>query len=145
MRFGRYVTWSIINSTRNHHKNSRDVFQQILFINGSLDCTFNILLLLTIMLTSPLFARYVLTLHHAVHRCHVCHQSCTHDFYSVGSLLTIPLSILADRFLKNNTPSPLAFVGAACIVIGFIGLNIAEYLGIRAEKRKAVVEISEDQ
>eukprot|EP01114_Cavostelium_apophysatum_P014609 TRINITY_DN3827_c0_g1_i1.p1 TRINITY_DN3827_c0_g1~~TRINITY_DN3827_c0_g1_i1.p1 ORF type:complete len:404 (-),score=61.21 TRINITY_DN3827_c0_g1_i1:15-1226(-) len=88
----------------------------VLLANGGLDCVFNVLLLITIMLTSPLFV-------------------------SVGSLMTIPVSIIADKVIHHMTPGPLSFVGAALIVIGFIGMNVAEYFaGKRAEKRKLAAE-----
>ena len=58
----------------------------MLGINMSLDCCFNLLLLLGINMTSPLFI-------------------------SVGSLLTVPASILSDKIAHNYMFPPLAWVG----------------------------------
>ncbi len=107
----------------------------VILISSILDVFFNMLLLLAILLMSPLFV-------------------------SVGSLLTIPLSIVAgkesissaiiylfnfqcfffssllllsiDRFFHHYLLPPLAFVGGGLIVIGFLIMNISEYL---AEKK----------
>jgi len=84
-----------------------------LLSNGGLDCVFNIFLLLGIMLTSPLFI-------------------------SVGSLLTIPASIVADRIFHSFVLSPEALVGGGLIVLGFLGLNFAEYMSNRRKLKNGV-------
>jgi len=90
---------------------SKDVWE-VLSVNGALDCAFNILLLITIMLTNPLFV-------------------------SVGSLLTIPASIVADKLFRHYVPNALSFVGAGLIVLGFVGLNLAEHLYAKKMKRRS--------
>jgi len=82
-----------------------------LFMNLALDCSYNFLLLLGIMLTSPLFI-------------------------SVGTLLTVPASILADKIVHNTMLPKLAWPGIGLIIIGFLGLNLAEVLEWRREKKK---------
>jgi len=71
-------------------------------ISACLDGTFNILLLLGVMLTSPLLI-------------------------SVGSVLVIPGSILADFIVHHYVLPPLALFGIGLIIIGFVGLNLAEF------------------
>jgi drug/metabolite transporter (DMT)-like permease len=75
---------------------------ELLFINGTLDCIFNVSLLIGIMCTSPLFM-------------------------SVGSLLTIPASVFADFVGHQYVLPPLALVGVLLIIIGFLGLNIEHF------------------
>jgi len=82
-----------------------------LVLNGALDCVFNILLLLAIMMTSPLFV-------------------------SVGSLLTVPASIVADKIFHSYLQPPFSFVGGGLIVLGFIGMNISEYLSEKDQRQQ---------
>jgi len=49
-------------------------------------------------------------------------------FMSVGTLLAIPLSVLVDKLWHNYLLPWQAFMGMLAIVIGFLGLNLSEYL-----------------
>lgn len=44
-------------------------------------------------------------------------------FMSVGTLLTIPASILVDYLLKGYTLPPLSFIGISLIIVSFVVLN----------------------
>ena len=46
-------------------------------------------------------------------------------FMSVGTLLTIPTSIVADRELHGYKLSVGNYAGIACIIVGFLGLTFA--------------------
>lgn len=81
-------------------------------MNGSLDCVVAGLLLLIIVLSNPLFA-------------------------AIGSLMTIPVAVVADFFFHDLIPYRLSLLGAFLIVLGFSGMNYAEY---RLEKEKRVSE-----
>lgn len=63
-----------------------------------MDGFFNVLMLVGMTLTSPLFM-------------------------SVGSMLIIPCSILADWLLHGTTPSLLAIVGSTLVIAGFFVLK----------------------
>eukprot|EP01126_Amoeba_proteus_P024738 TRINITY_DN2484_c0_g1_i5.p1 TRINITY_DN2484_c0_g1~~TRINITY_DN2484_c0_g1_i5.p1 ORF type:complete len:316 (+),score=40.16 TRINITY_DN2484_c0_g1_i5:390-1337(+) len=49
-------------------------------------------------------------------------------FMSVGSQLTIPASILADKIFHNILPPKRVYVGMVMIVVGFLGLNLSEQI-----------------
>jgi len=68
-----------------------------------LDSVFNVALTIGIMLTSPLFM-------------------------SVGTLLTIPVSVLSDLLLHGLQFSGWTYLGLFGIVLGFIGLNVNDYI-----------------
>jgi len=72
------------------------------FLMALFESLCNLCLLTGIFLTSPLF---------------IC----------VGSMLTVPTAILTDFFLGKLDLSILAYMGIFCIVLGFCGLNYAEY------------------
>ena len=57
-------------------------------------------------------------------------------FITVGSILTIPVSVLADKFVNNFLLPVWAFIGMALIMVGFLLLNIDVYLKMRAEKEQ---------
>jgi len=71
-----------------------------------LDTIFNVGFFIGIHLTSPLFM-------------------------AVGTLLTIPLSVVVDKFWHNIDLPWTSFIGMALVVIGFLGLNLSESLGER--------------
>lgn len=54
--------------------------------------------------------------------------------YSVASILTIPVAVLVDWWLKNFILSWKALVGVGAILIGFVGLVVSE---VRETKKKA--------
>jgi drug/metabolite transporter (DMT)-like permease len=74
-----------------------------IIITMGLDSLFNILLMLAIFLSSPLFI-------------------------SVGSLMTIPASVLADYVFHDEVLAPVAYGGMACIISGFLGMSLSEYI-----------------
>jgi len=86
-----------------------DVIEELL-INVSLDTIFNLLLLVGITLTSPLFI-------------------------SIGSILTVPVSIITDKIIHNYSLPNLSWIGIIFIIAGFIGLNVAEFLGHQRRER----------
>lgn len=45
---------------------------------------------------------------------------------SPGALLTMPISILADKFVSDYLLPWPAMVGIAFVVIGFLGINLSE-------------------
>lgn len=55
-------------------------------------------------------------------------------FMTVGSVLTIPTSVLADKIIQNYVLPVWAFLGMGVIMIGFILLNVDEYLRMKKEK-----------
>jgi len=57
-------------------------------------------------------------------------------FVSVGSLLTIPVSIVADKIFHGYLPRPLSFAGASLVVVGFLGLNLGEYLSHKKKQKE---------
>eukprot|EP00040_Diaphanoeca_grandis_P039468 m.259143 g.259143 ORF g.259143 m.259143 type:complete len:394 (-) comp37611_c0_seq1:108-1289(-) len=65
------------------------------------DTMFNVFLLLTILLSSPLFT-------------------------SIGTVAVIPLTSLTDYLYRDLTLTPLGFGGAAMILVGFVCMVIAE-------------------
>lgn len=73
-----------------------------------LEALFNVLLLIGIMLTSPLFI-------------------------AIGNSLTIPASIVADYLLHGYMMSAQAFGGTALVLAGFLGLNLSDWLDQRRE------------
>ena len=87
----------------------------LIVLNTIADVVLNIFLLLTIMLTSPLFA-------------------------SVGCILVIPLSSLADYFISGKVLPSRALIGVALIVIGFFMIVYAE---VQEEKKHKSAENSE--
>uniref|UniRef100_A0A6B2LE08 EamA domain-containing protein n=1 Tax=Arcella intermedia TaxID=1963864 RepID=A0A6B2LE08_9EUKA len=52
-------------------------------------------------------------------------------FMSVGSILTVPCSVVTDKLVNDYHLSPMGFVGVFGIVLGFLGLNVCEYYGER--------------
>lgn len=70
----------------------------LLIANASMDVVYNVLLLLGILLTSPLFM-------------------------AVGCMLVVPASILADWLVHGSTLSPQALAGACIVVSGFAVLK----------------------
>jgi len=69
-----------------------------------LDAIMNVSILLCITLSSPLFV-------------------------TCGTLLTIPVSVLADRFLNDYTMAWPCYVGVGLIVSGFFGLTFSKEPG----------------
>jgi len=68
-----------------------------------LDTIFNVGFFIGIHLTSPLFM-------------------------AVGTLLTIPVSIIVDKFWHNIDLSWISGIGMILVVLGFLGLNLSESL-----------------
>ena len=68
-----------------------------------MDGAFNLLFILGILLSSPLFM-------------------------TVGSILTIPVAVVADMIVHHYVMPWLGFLGIALIVLGFLGLNLSEVL-----------------
>lgn len=89
---------------------ARDAAEQLI-TTMLLDTIFNVLLLIGIALTSPLFI-------------------------SVGCLLTIPASALSDWLLHKPTMSLGSLGGVALIVVGFGILAWAEHLESKNKKRQ---------
>ena len=89
----------------------------LIAINALSDVVFNMALLMVIMFTSPLFA-------------------------SVGCILVIPLSSLADYLIKGAVMPARAFIGVALIIAGFAAIVYAElqderkHAAERAARRK---------
>jgi drug/metabolite transporter (DMT)-like permease len=77
-----------------------------ILITMGLDSVFNILLMLAIFLSTP-------------------------TFISVGSLLTIPASVLADYVFHRTVLAPLAYGGMGMIIGGFLGMSASEYIHYR--------------
>eukprot|EP01088_Endostelium_zonatum_P019277 TRINITY_DN6584_c0_g1_i1.p1 TRINITY_DN6584_c0_g1~~TRINITY_DN6584_c0_g1_i1.p1 ORF type:complete len:421 (-),score=66.98 TRINITY_DN6584_c0_g1_i1:68-1330(-) len=76
-----------------------------ILLQGLMDSVYNILLLVGILFSSPLFI-------------------------SVGSLLTIPVSVVADYLLHDKLLHGWSnFLGILLIIIGFLGLNLLELFG----------------
>lgn len=69
---------------------------------AAVDSVFQILLYIGILISSPLFI-------------------------SVGCMLSIPGSIVADYIFHSTVLPPLALGGIAVIIVGFIGINYSEY------------------
>lgn len=88
------ANWTGIETWKNP---SADVWY-ILWVSLGLDAILNVCVLLGIAWSSPLFM-------------------------SVGTLLTIPASVLADRFVHGYELEPMSYVGMATIVLGFVGLT----------------------
>lgn len=86
-----------------------------LLVTTVMDATFNLLLLFSISLTSPLFV-------------------------SVACLLTIPVSVVADLFVHKFLLPVLALVGIGLIGIGFVGINLAEYLELKEQYKEELKE-----
>jgi drug/metabolite transporter (DMT)-like permease len=82
------------------------------------DTAFNLFLLITIVLTNPLFT-------------------------SVGTILVIPLSTLADYLLHGTLLAPPAFGGVGLIVVGFAAIVYAEHKDHQS-KHGLVAKISVD-
>eukprot|EP00916_Digyalum_oweni_P019666 GHVL01032822.1.p1 GENE.GHVL01032822.1~~GHVL01032822.1.p1 ORF type:complete len:382 (-),score=70.51 GHVL01032822.1:68-1213(-) len=80
-----------------------DAIIQVLIL-GILDSVFNILLLMAIALSSPLFA-------------------------SIGCLLVLPVSLISDQILHSyRMPGP-ALMGVGLILAGFCGFGFGEVVG----------------
>jgi len=69
-----------------------------------LDTIFNVGFFIGIHLTSPLFM-------------------------AVGTLLTIPLSVVVDKLWHNINLPWTSYVGMVLVILGFLGLNLSERLG----------------
>jgi drug/metabolite transporter (DMT)-like permease len=87
-----------------------------LMVTTVMDSMFNVLLLIGIAITSPLFI-------------------------SVGCLLTIPASIASDWIIHGRVMSGGAFGGVACIGVGFLVLTYAEVREERARRQLAANNI----
>lgn len=87
-----------------------------LMVTTVMDSMFNVLLLIGIAITSPLFI-------------------------SVGCLLTIPASIASDWIIHGRVMSGGAFGGVACIGVGFLVLTYAEVREERARRSLAAMNI----
>jgi solute carrier family 35 protein F3/4 len=74
-----------------------------------LDALFNCLLILGIVISSPLFI-------------------------SVGSLLTIPASVVSDWLLHGTVLPILSYMGMLAIVVGFLLLTLSELLHFKFRK-----------
>jgi solute carrier family 35 protein F3/4 len=74
-----------------------------------LDSLFNCLLILGIVISSPLFI-------------------------SVGSLLTIPASVVSDWLLHGTVLPLLSYLGMAAIIVGFLLLTLSEFLHFKLRK-----------
>ena len=78
---------------------------------------------------------------------HFMYQTYTfiHVYFRVGSVLTIPASILMDWILKGFILSWQSFLGVAIIIIGFFGLVISEVWKLRKKKVEEEEEIDEEE
>ncbi|XP_062504649.1 uncharacterized protein LOC134181393 [Corticium candelabrum] len=86
---------------------------RMLCIDVALDGVYNVLLLVCISMSSPLFA-------------------------TVGLLLVLPVSVVADYVIhKHYTLPAIAFGGVALIALGFVGFCAAEYILQRKEAARA--------
>lgn len=62
-------------------------------------------------------------------------------FNSLGQILSMPASILADWLLYGFLLPPLAFLGIGLVAVGFVLFNIAEWLLRKKEaKEKMLLE-----
>lgn len=82
---------------------------QGILITMGLDALFNCLLILGIVISSPLFI-------------------------SVGSLLTIPASVVSDWLLHGTVLPILSYMGMLAIVVGFLLLTLSELLHFKFRK-----------
>ena len=71
-------------------------------LNVLLDTVFNVSLLVAIMITSPLFC-------------------------SLATILTIPVSILADKMEGKPGLEPVGYGGVALIAVGFLALAAGQH------------------
>jgi len=74
----------------------------LVFLMALCESIFNLCLLTGVFLTSPLFI-------------------------SVGSMLAIPTAIIVDHLLGRLDLVSMSYCGIACVVVGFLGLNFAEW------------------
>lgn len=56
---------------------------------------------------------------------------------SVGQILIIPASILADMAFNSYVLPPMSFVGMGLITSGFVCVVVAQYLSIRKEEMES--------
>jgi len=85
---------------------------EYIFVIAACDTSFNLFLLLTIVLTSPLFT-------------------------SVGTILVIPISTLVDYELNGTLLPARAFIGVGMIICGFAAIVYAEFLDHTAKHSKS--------
>lgn len=85
-----------------------------LFLLALLEATFNLSLLMGIFLTSPLFM-------------------------SIASMLSVPAAIVCDILVNQIIIPPMAYIGIACIILGFLGLNFAEYQKSKSGKSYDII------
>lgn len=58
-------------------------------------------------------------------------------FISVGTMMAIPTNVVINWILHSFQFSAMVLVGIACIVLGFIGLNVAQCLITKHDRRKS--------
>jgi hypothetical protein len=57
-------------------------------------------------------------------------------FNSVGSLLLIPLNILAQLIFLHTLPNALGWSGMALILVGCLGFQVSDFLVARFKNRQ---------
>ncbi len=92
---------------------------QGILITMALDPLFNLFLLLGITIASPLFI-------------------------SVGTLLTIPVSVATDYIIHGTVLPLLSYFGMLSIVAGFLLLSLSEYLHSRANSMRKLVDTGDE-
>ena len=60
----------------------------------------------------------------------------THTLNSVGSVLVVPATVIADWILQGYTLPPLAYIGIALIVVGFGGFVLSEFIAIKRDGKQ---------
>ena len=86
-------------------------------ITLSLDLVLNVAVCVGITTSSPLFISLGI------------HSTFSVNTNNPGTLLTIPISILVDKFMNGTILKWPGFFGVAFIVIGFVLMNLAEEIG----------------
>ena len=88
----------------------------VILFSSTLDAISNILILLCIILSSPLFV-------------------------SMGALLALPSSALADFLVHGEVMNTWSMIGAMLIILGFIGFTFTSYIySLSSSKRDVQVK-----
>jgi len=96
-----------------------DAAMSMLWINSGMSTAFNIFLALGILWSSSLFI-------------------------SVGSLLTVPVSVVADKILHDYSLPAECYAGMVMIVVGFLGLLYADNRHALQRSKTSPVHVSEN-
>lgn len=69
----------------------------------------------------------------------------TYNPLRVGSVLTVPVSVLLDWLLKHRLLSWQSFLGVGVILIGFFGLVVSEYWETRKKESETAKEPEDEK